>query len=61
MYIKNLTNGKNKDKIIAGFTSKKSKKFVNLADSLNVARTRKLIEGEFGQLNFLKKEAPINE
>jgi hypothetical protein len=28
---------------------------------LIVARTRKLIEGEFGEMNFPKKEDPINE
>jgi ERCC4-related helicase len=32
-----------------------------LTDALIVARTRKLIEGEFGEMNFPRKESPINE
>lgn len=46
---------------IADFIAQLPKKFEKLADSLIVSRTRKLIEGEFGQLNFPKKEKPINE
>ncbi|MEZ4800258.1 MAG: hypothetical protein R2809_10895 [Flavobacteriales bacterium] len=36
-------------------------KFEKLTDALIVARTRKLIEGEFGEMNFPKKDDPINE
>ncbi|GIV44218.1 MAG: hypothetical protein KatS3mg035_1341 [Bacteroidia bacterium] len=43
------------------FIAKLPKKFEKLTDGLIVARTRKLIEGEFGAMNFPKKEAPINE
>jgi ERCC4-like helicases len=46
---------------IADFIAKLPKKFEKLADALIVSRTRKLIEGEFGTLNFPKKEEPINE
>jgi superfamily II DNA or RNA helicase len=46
---------------IADFIAKLPKKFERLTDALIVARTRKLIEGEFGEMNFPKKEAPINE
>ncbi len=46
---------------IADFIAKLPKKFEKLTDSLIVARTRKLIEGEFGEMNFPKKEKPINE
>lgn len=52
----NLENRK-----IADFINKLPLKFEKLTDALIVARTRKLIEGEFGQMNFPKKEAPINE
>lgn len=46
---------------IADFIAKLPKKFEKLTDALIVARTRKLIEGEFGEMNFPKKEDPINE
>lgn len=46
---------------IADFIAKLPKKFEKLTDALVVARTRKLIEGEFGEMNFPKKEHPINE
>jgi ERCC4-related helicase len=49
------------DRKIADFIAKLPKKFEKLTDALIVSRTRKLIEGEFGELNFPKKEAPINE
>jgi superfamily II DNA or RNA helicase len=52
----NLDNRK-----IADFIAKLPKKFEKLTDALIVARTRKLIEGEFGEMNFPKKEDPINE
>lgn len=45
---------------IADFISKLPIKFEKLTDALIVARTRKLIEGEFGELNFPKKADPIN-
>lgn len=46
---------------ISDFISKLPQKFFTLTDSLIVARTRKLIEGEFGEMNFPKKEQPKNE
>ncbi|MFN3639031.1 MAG: helicase-related protein, partial [Chloroherpetonaceae bacterium] len=46
---------------IADFIAKLPPKFEKLTDALIVARTRKMIEGEFGEMNFPKKEAPINE
>lgn len=46
---------------IADFIAKLPKKFEKLTDALIVARTRKLIEGEFGEMNFPKKEDPVNE
>lgn len=49
------------DRKIADFIAKLPKKFEKLTDALIVARTRKLIEGEFGEMNFPKKEDPINE
>jgi superfamily II DNA or RNA helicase len=49
------------DRKIADFIAKLPKKFEKLTDALIVARTRKLIEGEFGEMNFPKKENPINE
>jgi superfamily II DNA or RNA helicase len=49
------------DRKIADFIAQLPKKFEKLADALIVSRTRKLIEGEFGTLNFPKKEEPINE
>ena len=49
------------NKKISAFISKLPQKFFDLTDALIVARTRKLIEGEFGSMNFPKKEAPVNE
>jgi len=49
------------NKKIADFISKLPQKFFDLTDALIVARTRKLIEGEFGEMNFPKKADPINE
>lgn len=46
------------DRKISDFISKLPQKFFALTDSLIVARTRKLIEGEFGEMNFPKKEQP---
>jgi len=51
----NLNNRK-----IADFISKLPLKFEKLTDALIVARTRKLIESEFGEMNFPKKGDPIN-
>ena len=49
------------NKKIADFISKLPQKFFDLTDALIVARTRKLIEGEFGEMNFPKKDDPVNE
>ncbi|MDR0762456.1 MAG: DEAD/DEAH box helicase family protein [Campylobacteraceae bacterium] len=46
---------------ITDFISQLSEKFFRLTDALIVARTRKLIENEFGAMNFPKKEKPVNE
>lgn len=46
---------------ISDFIAKLPQKFFTLTDSLIVARTRKLIEGEFGEMNFPKKANPVNE
>ena len=46
---------------ISDFISKLPQKFFDLTDALIVARTRKLIEGEFGSMNFPKKDNPVNE
>lgn len=46
---------------ISDFISLLPQKFFSLTDALIVARTRKLIEGEFGAMNFPKKASPINE
>ncbi|MBK7110267.1 MAG: DEAD/DEAH box helicase family protein [Bacteroidetes bacterium] len=48
-------------KKISDFISKLPQKFFDLTDALIVARTRKLIEGEFGAMNFPKKDIPVNE
>jgi len=48
-------------KKISDFISKLPQKFFDLTDALIVARTRKLIEGEFGAMNFPKKDLPVNE
>lgn len=45
---------------IADFINKLPYKFEKLTDALIVARTRKLIEGEFGEMNYPEKGAPIN-
>jgi len=49
------------NKTISDFISKLPQKFFDLTDALIVARTRKLIEGEFGAMNFPKKDKPVNE
>lgn len=49
------------DRKIADFIAKLPQKFEKLTDALIVARTRKLIESEFGEMNFPKKDDPINE
>lgn len=46
---------------IADFIAKLPKKFEKLTDALIVSRTRKLIESEFGEMNFPEKEEPVNE
>ncbi len=46
---------------IADFINKLPVKFEKLTDALIVARTRKLIENEFGEMNFPKKDNPVNE
>ncbi len=46
---------------IADFINRLPVKFEKLTDALIVARTRKLIEGEFGEMNFPKKDSPVNE
>jgi superfamily II DNA or RNA helicase len=46
---------------ISDFIAKLPPKFFTLTDSLIVARTRKLIEDEYGEMNFPKKNIPINE
>jgi ERCC4-related helicase len=46
---------------ISDYIAKLSDDFYRLTDSLIVARTRKLIEGEFGAMNFPQKEIPVNE
>jgi len=48
-------------KKISDFISKLPQRFFDLTDALIVARTRKLIEGEFGAMNFPKKAVPVNE
>lgn len=45
---------------ISDFISKLPMKFEKLTDALIVSRTRKLIESEFGEMNFPKKGEPIN-
>lgn len=49
------------NKKISDFISKLPQKFFDLTDALIVARTRKLIEGEYGSMNFPQKAEPINE
>jgi hypothetical protein len=46
---------------ISDFIGKLQENFFQLTDSLIVARTRKLIAGEFGEMNFPQKEKPENE
>ena len=46
-------------KKISDFISKLPQKFFDLTDALIVARTRKLIEGEFGTMNFPKKQTRL--
>jgi ERCC4-related helicase len=45
---------------IADFIGNLNSTVFKLADALIVARTRKLIAGEFGEMNFPKKEEPQN-
>ena len=52
---------KHDNRKISDFISKLPQKFFALTDSLIVARTRKLIEGEYGEMRFPKKEKPVNE
>lgn len=49
------------NKKISDFIGKLPQKFFDLTDALIVARTRKLIEGEFGEMDFPKKDNPVNE
>jgi len=49
------------DRKISDLIQKLNQHFFNLSDSLIVSRTRKLIEEQFGKLNFPEKEKPINE
>lgn len=51
----------NDNRKISQFIAKLPQKFFSLTDALIVARTRKLIESEFGLMNFPKKQQPINE
>ena len=46
---------------LSDFIQNLPQKFFSLTDALIVARTRKLIENEFGQMSFPQKEPPINE
>ncbi|MBI4847480.1 MAG: DEAD/DEAH box helicase family protein [Nitrospirae bacterium] len=46
---------------ISDFIKMLPQKFFSLTDALIVARTRKLIESEFGGMSFPKKEDPENE
>ncbi|MFQ5455887.1 MAG: helicase-related protein [Nitrospirota bacterium] len=46
---------------ITEFIQKLPQKFFSLTDALIVARTRKLIENEFGAMSFPQKERPENE
>ncbi len=46
---------------ISDFIQTLPQKFFSLTDALIVARTRKMIEGEFVGMSFPKKEAPENE
>lgn len=47
---------------VAGFVATLPQKFFTLTDALIVARTRRLIEEQHGtELNFPKKDAPVNE
>ena len=46
---------------IASLIKKLNDDFFKLTDSLIVARTRKMIVDEFGEINFPEKEKPLNE
>jgi hypothetical protein len=48
------------DHKIADFIAKLQENFFKLTDALIVARTRKMIAGEFGEMNFPRKEKPEN-
>jgi ERCC4-related helicase len=52
---------KTPERKISNFIAKLHDNFFKLTDSLIVARTRRLIEDEFGEMNFPKKKRPINE
>ena len=56
---KNWQNSGNRK--IKDFIQLLPQKFFDLTDSLIVARTRKLIENEFGAMSFPAKEIPLNE
>ncbi len=49
------------NRTIAGFIDKLPQRFFDLTDALIVARTRKLIANQIGQLRFPKKLPPQNE
>jgi superfamily II DNA or RNA helicase len=49
------------DRKIADFISKLPPKFEKLTDALIVARTRNLIEGEFGEMKFPKREKDLTD
>lgn len=46
---------------ITDFIAKLPQKFFSLTDALIVARTRKMIKSEFGDMSFPQKESPENE
>ena len=52
---------KKPERKILGLITKLPDNFFKLTDSLIVARTRKMIEGEFGEIKFPQKEIPDNE
>jgi len=52
---------KKPDRKIADFIGDLDHRFFQLADTLIVSRTRKLIENEFGIMRFPQKEKPVNE
>lgn len=46
--------------VISDFVKQIPKSFFTLTDALIVARTRKMVEGQHDQLNFPKKNKPVN-